>query len=497
MPFKLSLAADVRPWLRGTQDVEKSLDELADSLDDLARDTKQNSDKAADSLTRDFRDAFDKVKTEAKTTGRKLGTELKDGTKKAGEGVEEFADEANQSAKEAAASFTGNFDDVADYIQEVLAQSLAGFGPMGAAAGVAAAAGIGMLVSYLQDAADKAHEAQDRVNALADDLSEVKGNPELLDWFERIKTVAQEVVDKKDWWQFWKSEDVTYAEQINKLGEKYSWTIDQQKTILAAIAGDQTKAAEAQALINRGRDEELSKVQAIRDEYGNITGYTQAQTGALDNLNDRISKSADEYKEAREQNELLGQSQEAARESNERFKDSLKDAGSVLDDFGDKILKGGKINFKEWTKLQQQAAKDNKAIIEFDAKAELSPEAKANFRELPRETQALLAKEWKKAGKADKQKIEQHLDIDAKGKVDTSKVKPAEPITVDTKVNDEGAVKGAQDARDKAQNVADGKKIEFRTKVNSDGLQAAVNRAAAEINPPTIYVKVKAKKEVP
>ena len=37
MAFKLSLVADVRPWLKGTADVEKSLDDLAGGLDDPMR----------------------------------------------------------------------------------------------------------------------------------------------------------------------------------------------------------------------------------------------------------------------------------------------------------------------------------------------------------------------------------------------------------------------------------------------------------------------------
>ena len=73
------------------------------------------------------------------------------------------------------------------------------------------------------------------------------------------------------------------------------------------------------------------------------------------------------------------------------------------------------------------------------------------------------------------------------------------PIDVPTTVAKAGAVKGAQEAADDAQKVAnrESNRIEFKTKINDDGLQAAVNRAAAGIRPPTIWVNVKAKKDVP
>ena len=104
MAFKIQLLADVASVVRGLGDVDKAMEDTAGALDDLARETKQNADKAGDSLEREFSDAFKSVRKDAKKASRDMGADIKDGTRKAGEGFDDLKDEANQSAKEAAAS---------------------------------------------------------------------------------------------------------------------------------------------------------------------------------------------------------------------------------------------------------------------------------------------------------------------------------------------------------------------------------------------------------
>jgi len=124
-------------------DAVKDLDKLGDA----AATTGGEFDK-----TRKDLDAFmDKMK---KVDGGRVRKELDD----AGEGLRDLRQEAGQSGREAAASFSGGFDDVADLLQETAANAFAGFGPLGAAAGIAAAAGIGVLVTKFQEAKEKAEE---------------------------------------------------------------------------------------------------------------------------------------------------------------------------------------------------------------------------------------------------------------------------------------------------------------------------------------------------
>lgn len=543
MAFKIQLLSDVAGFIRGTDDVTKALDDVADSLDDLARDTKQNADKAADSLEREFSDAMREVRKETKDTSRKMGDDLKHGTKEAGEGFDDLKDEARDSAKEAAASFSGEFDDVADYVQEVLAQALSGFGPIGAAAGLAAAAGIGFLVSSLQDAAEKAEEAQEDVKGLAAELYDVKGNPAAIDYLTRMQELVGSIVDNKEWYEFWQPKNITWIEQQDKLWANSNITLEERAQLLRAQAGDVNSTQRALATLNAEIEREQSLGRTWVDQYGVLhTESTQREKDLLAQR-DAVAQNNSKMAEAQRQADAVAQAEQRASDSAQQFTEALKDNASVLDDHADKILKGGKINFAEWAKQQKAAAKQNKIILEFDAEAKLSAEARENFRSLPTETQSMIAAEYAKGGKKKRLQIETMLENEVEVKNKDVKVEPVEanvkvtakpdvdmsaaranaqaqadqmnitikstvapptlpaiaapePVVYHTRLDSTALPGDVNNARAKAQTAASSKKIEYKTKLNSSGLQAEVNRAAAAIRPPVIYARVKAKKEV-
>lgn len=178
--LKFSILSDISQF--DTDKPAKGLEDLADSatlagkavdkLDDLAR--RSDLDKIGDAA-RSGGDDLDRFATDAKTTARKvdgafdsiakssktnLRDKVNDDLDKAGEGLDEFKDEARSSGREAAASFGGGFDDVGDFIQETAANAFGGFGPLGAAAGIAAAAGIGIITKVFSDSKEKAEEAK-------------------------------------------------------------------------------------------------------------------------------------------------------------------------------------------------------------------------------------------------------------------------------------------------------------------------------------------------
>jgi ABC-type transporter Mla subunit MlaD len=175
MPIKIDFISNVRDLLRGTKSVEDAFDDVADSLDDVVRDSDRSLEKLEDSfedlgdtiddvrrdgaeslgrLERTFRDVADA----SKDAGRDVGRNMDEGFEKAKRGADEFKDEANSTAKEAAASFDGSAESIGDAFQEVAANAFAGFGPLGAAAGIAAAAGLGVVSQTIlgqQEAADE------------------------------------------------------------------------------------------------------------------------------------------------------------------------------------------------------------------------------------------------------------------------------------------------------------------------------------------------------
>lgn len=156
--ISINFLADVRDFLKGTKNVEDELDDVADSLDDVAKEGEQSTEKLQDS----FRD----LAKATKKAGDDVGDNMKHGFRKAEEGAQNFKEEAMSTAKESAASFDGSAESIIDSFQEIAANAFVGFGAAGAIAGLAAAAGIGVVSKSILDAEESAKQAQARVEEL-------------------------------------------------------------------------------------------------------------------------------------------------------------------------------------------------------------------------------------------------------------------------------------------------------------------------------------------
>ncbi len=157
--LELDVLMNTRDVQRGAKDVDKALDGVSDSLDDVARDGEQAGDK----LERSFRDAADAAKRESRTIESDVQRNVNRGFDRASEGAENFKDEAKQNAAEVAASFDGSAESIADGFQGLAATAFSGFGPAGIAAGVTAAAGIGLVTQALTTAQEQADELKQRL----------------------------------------------------------------------------------------------------------------------------------------------------------------------------------------------------------------------------------------------------------------------------------------------------------------------------------------------
>lgn len=196
----IDILMNTREVQRGAKDVAAALDDVADAADDIAREGAQGTDKFERGL-RDLVQAARPAEKAVKDVGDaadKAGDEAKRGFKKAAEGTSEFKDEAQQSAREGAASFSGEFDDVADYIQEVLANALGGFGPVGAAAGIALAGILGTMLAQTQAAQDKLGETREQAAELADQMYQDGGTLPLSDRVSELLTILSRERDARN-----------------------------------------------------------------------------------------------------------------------------------------------------------------------------------------------------------------------------------------------------------------------------------------------------------
>lgn len=273
--FNLPFLADTSGFLKGTKDMSAALDDLAADLDDLATDSARDAEKAgdklgdgfkdgakvaekaldsvgdalkdagkdadkagermedslrdagkdADKLERKVSDTFRGIAADAKASGDKVGKSMREGTDRAGEGLDDMKSEAASTAKETAASFDGSAESIVGSFQEVAANAFAAFGPAGLAAGLAAAAGIGVIMTTLQGAADKANEVGDAVTDMAGQIREAGGDLSAVDLTEGMIEYGFAIQDTKEWFEFFQDKAETGFEQIKRKSEEagVSW----------------------------------------------------------------------------------------------------------------------------------------------------------------------------------------------------------------------------------------------------------------------------------
>lgn len=480
-PFKISLLSDVRSFLKGTDDVEKALDDVASSLDELAADTEADAKKAADALETKFTSALKEVGTEAKSTGKKLGDDVKDGAKRAGDGIGNMKDESKQSIRETAASF-GDITDGLDLIQEVAANAFVGFGPAGMAAGALAAIGIGLLKTSLDDSKEKADEFIDKVHEMSAALRETGGVA------GTIADSMDDIVDQKEWFEFWQKLPIDRL-QLMKQGVDevgVSWS-----DVLVAAGGD------LEAYDRVVNTTLKNQTEANMDWTNSFLHSVKEQGTAVDEAKRRNEIYAESGIEA---NRKMEEAQEHAKDVSKDWAASLSDHLNVAGEGLDKFVKDGKLNLDDWAKEVRSRAKDVATVEDFqvDVFPKLSPEAQEEFAKLPVETQTQIAAAYKKGSKGDKSKIETTLEAQVKvnPKVDEKGIDPVSiPATVDYSTVPADVAKASAAGQTAANR--DGNTIEIKTKIDHADLQRQVNRAAASITPPTVYVNVKTKKEVP
>ena len=153
------------------EELGKSGDDSGEQLTDAMKDAQKKTELLGDEYER-LRKKIDQVGKQGSDNFKKV----KESTKDAEDGMGEFKDEANQTAKETAASFDGSAQSIVDMFQETAANALAGFGPAGAIAGLALAAGIGFATQAFQQSEEDAQKAKERIAELGGALIEAADN---------------------------------------------------------------------------------------------------------------------------------------------------------------------------------------------------------------------------------------------------------------------------------------------------------------------------------
>lgn len=396
-PIEIEFASDVTDVIRGTKDIAQGFEDVSDALRDVERDSEDSSKaladgakdaerssenledqlkdtlKAQEKLGDEGKDAFDKLADSARKAGKDTGDSIKDGTDRASEGMGEFKDEANSTAREAAASFDGSAESITDVFQELAANAFAGFGPAGAAAGLAAAVGIGIAITKLQEVSEANTEAKEKMAELGREIYETGGIMSDADLAGKMADIAFSLGQEDVWWK-WGDQAQTNVGMVKEALEGVSDEI--AKDAFKALAGDVEAAARAQRDLEdsiRRDTEALQDHVLLVDEYGNVhlTQEGQAIERSIEAREDLAEKIEEETGVRQGANaevdyytQIMGESTEAIEAANE----ALGDHAEALDEAANAAMGADKaeLDYKNTVAQATETIKENGATTDLN-----------------------------------------------------------------------------------------------------------------------------------
>ena len=190
--IEIGVASETKAFKQGVESgIIAPLEDAADKLDDLGKSKgpdkleagMKDAQKASEKLGKEVKSTADQIEREFRDSYKSVAKSSDEGMQAATEGVQDFKQEAEQSAKETVASFDGSFESIVGMVQETAAQALSGFGPLGVAAGLTAAAGIGLAVKGFDDV----NEAQKVTEAAGAEWAN-----KFIESGQRVATAAQQ-----------------------------------------------------------------------------------------------------------------------------------------------------------------------------------------------------------------------------------------------------------------------------------------------------------------
>jgi hypothetical protein len=339
--ISINVLSDVSDFVRGAKQAGQSVDDFADAIDDLQdagkdagrktgkaledgiKDGTKDAAKDVDKLETKFKDVADASKKAGKDTGDGIKDGVKKGTDGSKESLDEFKSEANSTAKESAASFDGSAESIIDSFQEIAANAFAGFGPAGALAGIAAAAGIGLVSASITGAQEDSEAFKEDVSALAESFIDAGGRGEAA--FEavasKLKEMALETDDGKD--------------SLNDLADAADGSGRSYKDLATIVAGGSGDIEE----MLRGAREQMIDLRVETKDYANTDTGMAEKADATQKYADYLEnakKKAEEAEEA-EANWLRsgGPELELRASMVETYQSALDDTLGSFDEFQD------------------------------------------------------------------------------------------------------------------------------------------------------------------
>ena len=284
--INISFVSDVRSFIKGTDDIERAMDDVGDSLDDVSKDAKtagdkierslsdagKDAEKSSDKMEKSFRKDFDKVEDHAKDAGKTIGKESKEGFAKAGDASGDFKRETMANVSETASFFDGSMEGISDMVQG----TMGGLADLpGVGLGIAGLAAAGGAVAAMWTKHTEAIKAQ--VEGMFADMIE-SGEDYL----------SQSYIQEQYWAIIQGADDAILKQgELNKIVETTGLTMSQ---VALAYAGDQDAVTHLQDVLNG----KLADQAALTREAGFVgTTAFMEQNGELLRMLDGLNEYAE------------------------------------------------------------------------------------------------------------------------------------------------------------------------------------------------------------
>lgn len=328
----VSIGADTRTFdqavksgmVEPVQNAQKALDEYA-----------QTGDHAGGQLEHAFRGQQQQT-TELQHDIQKLNSTIRDGsapaykkaqqagdefTHKSHEGFNEIKESAKSNAIEVGASFTGGFDQAAGGLQGFVSEMLAGFGPAGVVAGIAAAAGIGLLTAQIDAGTQSAEDQKQAVADLAGEYIDAggKGRRSMSQVVEQLKAMATSTDDNS-----------VSLDEIRKQAERLGMPFRDLARAYTDGGDAQNYAITKTRELLRAEKDRLSTEQLSVSQAGGMAASENERTRALEKqLNQLQANRTEQQKAAKQQAEYLATGAadlQATADATQAYADSVQGA---------------------------------------------------------------------------------------------------------------------------------------------------------------------------
>ncbi|KAF0258772.1 hypothetical protein DOU02_06725 [Clavibacter michiganensis subsp. michiganensis] len=336
--ISIDLIADASGVVRAAKQSSDALGDVADSLDDLVRDSKdagkksgdgidkgitagaKDADREVEKLTTTFKDVADNAKKAGKDSGDGIKDNIKRGTDSGKESLKDFGSEANSTAKESTASFDGSAESIIGSVQEIAANAPAAFGAVAAGAGLAIAAIIGVAVQAGVSAAEAQAEAKARTQELAQELYDLDGDVSKLDIGQKVRDwFGEDNLSQQK--AFFEAADTNF-ETASKYAERLGLNVED---VISALSGFDPGARNELIKLSK----EMEKSGELSEGQANLLRELQ---GDLGNTGDALGMTAEQYEVMTAVSERWTEQSKAAAAAEERHTDAINTLQSGIDD---------------------------------------------------------------------------------------------------------------------------------------------------------------------